>query len=57
MVENYVCPHKKVNSNTIELVMHTCCYCVSDLLCVNMSKMLKNLYFEDLQSVLPTDLN
>ena len=27
------CPIK-VNSNTIELTVHTSCYCVSDLLCV-----------------------
>ena len=26
----------KVNSNTIELTVHTCCYCVLDLLCVNL---------------------
>ena len=25
----------KVNSNTIELTVHTSCYCVLDLLCVN----------------------
>ena len=24
----------KVNSNTIELTVHTSCYCISDLLCV-----------------------
>ena len=28
------CPIK-VNSNTIELTVHTSCYCVLDLLCVN----------------------
>ena len=25
----------KVNSNTIELIMHLSCYCILDLLCVN----------------------
>ena len=29
----------KVNSNTIELTMHTSCYCILDLLCVNCSLM------------------
>ena len=29
-----LCPIK-VNSSTIELTMHTSCYCVLDLLCVN----------------------
>ena len=28
----------KVNSNTIELTVHTSCYCVLDLLCVTMPK-------------------
>ena len=27
------CPIK-VNSNTIELIVHTSCYCILDLLCV-----------------------
>ena len=30
-----LCPIK-VNSNTIELTVHTSCYCVLDLLCVTM---------------------
>ena len=34
------CPNK-VNSNTIELIKHTSCYCVLDLLCVTCK--LKNL--------------
>ena len=33
-----LCP-MKVNSNTIELTVHTSCYCVLDLLCVNCSNL------------------
>ena len=37
----------KVNSNTIELTMHTSCYCVLDLLCV------KIVIFAHIQTNLP----
>ena len=34
-INTVLCPIK-VNSNTIEVTMHTSCYCVLDLLCVKM---------------------
>ena len=36
-----LCPIK-VNSNTIDLIMHTSCYCVLDLLCVKKQKLETN---------------
>ena len=41
----------KINSNTIELTLHTSCYCVSDLLCVK--AMDQRLWNPPTRSVLP----
>ena len=37
-----LCP-VKVNSNTIELTLHTSCYCVLDLVCVINTNLLTKL--------------
>ena len=48
-----LCPIK-VNSKTIELTVHTSCYCVLDLLCVNVPRWMDG--WMDVKTVLRIEL-
>ena len=53
-INTTLCPIKG-NSNTIELTVHTSCYCILDLLCVSNLILIPPRYSKDSKKMYPKE--